>query len=181
MFVLKAEKNRLTVLERELVTSGSVEAYTVRFQFSRDWDGLSRAACFRAGAQTVSVLLDSGGECTVPWEVMGPDGKGKTLYAGVCGTKEGGVVLPTVWAGLGVILEGASGGENARAPTAQLWRQELGQKQDRLAGRPGQLVGFDGAGRAVAVDGAAAPTGAETATQEETNEMLDEVFGFAGE
>ena len=62
MFVLKAEKNRLTVLERELVTSGSVEAYTVRFQFSRDWDGLSRAACFRAGAQTVSVLLDSGGE-----------------------------------------------------------------------------------------------------------------------
>ena len=54
-------------------------------------------------------------------------------------------------------------------------------KKDLAAGRPGQLVGFDGAGRAVAVDGAAAPTGAETATQEETNEMLDEVFGFAGE
>ena len=56
MFVLKAEKNRLTVLERELVTSGSVEAYTVRFQFSRDWDGLSRAACFSMVSPSIAFL-----------------------------------------------------------------------------------------------------------------------------
>lgn len=179
MFVLKAEKNRLTVLEREMVTSGSVNAYTVRFQFSRDWDGLSRTACFKSGAQTVSVLLDGSGECTVPWEVVDPDDKGKTLYAGVYGAKDSEVVLPTVWASLGVILEGVAGGANARAPTAPLWRQELERKQDRLAGRPGQLVGFDGDGRAVALDGAAA--GADAATEEETDAMLDEVFGLAGD
>ncbi len=181
MFVLKAEKNRLTVLEREMVTSGSVNVYTVRFQFSPDWDGLSRTACFKSGAQTVSVLLDGSGECAVPWEVVDPDDKGKTLYAGVYGAKDSGVVLPTVWASLGVILEGVSGGANARAPAAQLWRQELEQKQDRLTGRTGQLVGFDGDGRAVALDGAAALAGVDAATEEETKAMLDEVFGLAGE
>lgn len=133
MFILHAEKNRLWVRQRETVTSGSVGVYPVRFQFSPEWEGLGRTACFRSGGQVVSVLLDGRNECTVPWEVIGPDCKGKRLYAGVYGSRDGSVVLPTVWADLGAVLEGAACGADARPPTPELWRQELAAKADGLA------------------------------------------------
>lgn len=133
MFVLCAEKNKLTVRQREQVTSGSVNVYPVRFKFSPEWEGLSRTACFRSGAQVVSVLLDDSGECTVPWEVIDPGDKGKRLYAGVYGSRGSTVVLPTVWADLGVILEGVGLGANARPPAPDLWEQALESKGDGLA------------------------------------------------
>lgn len=46
--------------------------------------------------------------------------------AGVLGTSDG-VALPTTWASLGVILDGASLGEDARPPTPDLWEQLLSQ------------------------------------------------------
>ena len=158
MFVLCADKNKLTVRQREPVTSGSVNVYDVRFEFSEDWEGLTRTAVFRSGSQSVSVLLDDAGACVIPWEVTDPDDRQKMLYAGVYGTRDGTVTLPTVWASLGVIQEGVSCcGAGSRPPTPDLWRQELDRKQDRLTGLPGQVVGFDEAGNAVAQD--AAPGG----------------------
>ena len=124
-FVLYADKNRLTVQDREPITSGSVHAYSVRFGFSGDWDGMDKIACFRSGAQIISVALDDSGECDIPWEVMDPDDKGKKLFAGVYGTCGGDVVLPTTWACLGEILEGVSFGQNARPPAPNLWEQQL--------------------------------------------------------
>ena len=134
MFVLYADKTQLTVRQKEPVTSGSVNVYPVRFEFSPDWDGMTKIACFRSGAQTVTELLDGTGECVIPWEVTDPDDKDKTLYAGLYGTRNGNVVLPTVWARLGIISEGVSGcGAGSRPPTPELWRQELARKGDRLA------------------------------------------------
>ena len=101
MFVLCADKNKLTVRQREPVTSGSVNVYDVRFEFSEDWEGLTRTAVFRSGSQSVSVLLDDSGECVIPWEVTDPDDRQKMLYAGVFGARDGTVTLPTVWAGRG--------------------------------------------------------------------------------
>ena len=46
--------------------------------------------------------------------------------AGVFGTSDE-VALPTTWASLGVILDGASLGEDARPPTPDLWEQLLSQ------------------------------------------------------
>lgn len=153
MFVLCADKNRLTVRKREPVTSGSVNVYNVRFEFSQDWEGLTRIAVFRSGSQSVSVLLDDTGECVIPWEVTDPDDKKKTLYAGVYGTRDGTTTLPTIWASLGEIQEGVSCcGAGSRPPTPELWRQALARKQDRLTGLPGQVVGFDEDGNAVAQD-----------------------------
>ena len=155
MFVLCADKNKLTVRQREPVTSGSVNVYDVRFEFSEDWEGLTRTAVFRSGSQSVSVLLDDSGACVIPWEVTDPDDRQKMLYAGVYGTRDGTVTLPTVWASLGVIQEGVSCcGAGSRPPTPDLWRQELDRKQDRLTGLPGQVVGFDEAGNAVPQDAA---------------------------
>lgn len=155
MFVLCADKNRLTVRQREPVTSGSVNVYDVRFEFSEDWDGLTRTAVFKAGAVSRSGLLDDSGVCVIPWETLRKPWT--RLMAGVYGTRDGDIVLPTVWASLGVIQEGAAPGEDARPPTPELWQQELERKQDRLTGRPGQVVGFDEAGNAVPQD--AAPGG----------------------
>lgn len=150
MFLLYAEKNRLAVREREAVTSGSVNVYPVRFAFSPDWEGLERTAVFKAGAETWSVPLDGAGECFVPWEAL--QTPGLHLMAGVCGTRGADLVLPTVWADLGLILDGAAPGEESRPPTPELWKQELERKQDKLSGQPGQVVGFDEAGNAVSQD-----------------------------
>ncbi len=154
MFVLHADKTNLTLRDREQLTSGSVNVYTVRFEFSPDWEGLTRTAVFRAGAVSRSVLLDDTGECAIPWEVLE---KPARLKAGVYGKSGEDVVLPTIWANLGVIQEGAAPGEDARPPTPELWRQELNRKQDKLTGQPGQMVGFDEDGNAVPQD--AAPGG----------------------
>ena len=130
MFILYAGKNQLTVRKREPVTSGSVNIYTVRFEFSPDWEGLERAAVFKSGSESRSVPLDSGGECVIPWEVL--TSHGQPLTAGIFGTQND-AVLPTVWASLGTILEGVpTNGEGARPPTPDLWRQELAGKGDGL-------------------------------------------------
>ena len=152
-FILYAEKNRLMVQGgREPITSGSVNVYAVRFEFSVDWEGMDKIACFRSGSQVISVPLDTTGECVIPWEVVDPDDRGKKLFAGVYGTKNGMVVLPTVEASLGEILPGVSFSQNARPPTPNLWEQMLAQKQDKLTGKPGQMAGFDENGNLTALD-----------------------------
>lgn len=134
MFILFADKARLSVRQRELVTSGSVHAYTARFEFSEDWAGLARTAVFRSGKESRSVLLDGDNEVKIPWEVLREPAE--QLLCGVCGVRDGEEVLPTVWTSLGVIHEGAAPGEGAGPPTPDLWRQELAGKGDRL-GRTG--------------------------------------------
>ena len=134
MFILYADKNRLRVREREALTSGSVNVYTARFEFSPDWEGLKRKAVFKAGKESRTVLLDETGECTVPWEVLGCHGL--PLMAGVFGTQDG-TVLPTAGAGLGFILEGGpTGGEGGRPPTPEAWEEELAKKGDTLGYTP---------------------------------------------
>lgn len=132
MFQLYADKTQLTIQKREPVTSGSVNVYPVRFEFSADWSGLSRTAVFRAGAESRAVLLGDDNETIVPWEVL--QKSGVYLFVGVYGTQGGNVVLPTVWASCGVILEGVPwDGPGSQPPTPDLWEQELAKKGDSLA------------------------------------------------
>lgn len=130
MFELYAEKTRLAVREREPLTSGSVNAYQARFTFSEEWAGLEKTAVFRAGRETVSMLLDETGTCAIPREVL--QKPGVRLEAGVYGTQGLKMVLPTVWADLGYICTGAAPAGELFPPTPELWRQELGRKGDRL-------------------------------------------------
>ncbi len=174
MFQLHADKIKLSVRQREAVTSGSVNVYPVRFGFSEDWKELSRTAVFRAGTASRAVPLGADNETVIPWEVLKKPSV--QLLCGVYGTRGSETVLPTVWANLGFIQEGASPGEEAQPPTPELWEQALAAKQDKLVGQPGQAVGFDQDGNAVAVYFEAG-----IATDEEVNEMLDEVFGPAGQ
>lgn len=107
-----------------------MNVYTAQFEFSPDWDGLTRMAVFKAGNEIRSVLLDESGQCAIPWEVL--SSHGQQLTAGIYGTQGGDIVLPTVWAGLGTILEGVTTGENVQPPTPDLWEQELARKGDAL-------------------------------------------------
>ena len=130
MFAMYADKTKLTVRQKELLTNGSINIYTVRFTFSKDWDGLERMAVFRGSGETRSVLLDETGKCKVPWEVL--QTHGGHLAAGVYGVLGENVILPTIWADLGRIFRGTAPGEDAQPPTPSLWRQELDQKGDSL-------------------------------------------------
>ena len=150
MFELYANKASLTVRRREPLTSGMVNAVTAGFDFSADWTGLERTAVFQCGGTSKSVLLGADGQCAIPWEVL--SSHGRPLMAGVFGTRGGEVVLPTVWSSLGTILEGAAPAGERYPPTPELWEQELAGKQDKLRGVPGQVVGFDEFGNAVAQD-----------------------------
>lgn len=178
MFEFYANKTRLTVRQREPVTSGSVNVYRARFEFSPDWEGLSRTAVFRAGGVSRSVLLDGAGECEVPWEVL--ERPNTSLEVGVYGTLRGDTVLPTDWAGLGVIQPGAAPGKGARPPTPDLWRRELDRKGDGLrytdTGELGLYAG-DRLLSAVPIAGTGTTIGWDTATDEDIHEMLTEVFG----
>lgn len=130
MFILYANKNQLTVRKKEPITSGSVNAYTARFEFSPDWDGLTRKAVFRGSGKTLAVLLDEGGQCVIPWEVLTT--AGHPLMAGVFGSTDE-TSLPTIWASLGTILDGVPGDmPGSKPPTPDLWEQELAKKGDSL-------------------------------------------------
>ncbi len=131
MFILYANKTQLTVRQREPTTSGSVNVYQAHFEFSPDWDGLTRTAVFKAGAASKSVLLGESGECIVPWEAL--EKSNIQLRVGVYGTRGGEEVLPTIWADLGTILEGTVMGEDAQPPTPDIWEQRLEAKGDSLA------------------------------------------------
>lgn len=179
-----ANKNRLVVQQREPVTSGSVNAYEAQFEFSPDWDGLTRMAVFQAGSESKPVLLDETNRCAVPWEVLAQPNV--HLLAGVFGTRGLEVVLPTDWADLGVILKGTSAGGGNQPSALVTFGQlmaGLAGKQDKLTGRPGQVVGFDGDGCAEAQDPdePGSSGGFTAATDEEVNELLDEVFSLAGQ
>lgn len=153
MFILQANKTQLTVRQREPVTSGSVNVYTVRFEFSPDWDGLSRTAVFKAGAESRSMLLGPDNQCEIPWEVLTTGGK--QLDAGVYGTKGGDVVLPTIWSSLGKILEGVTTGEEAKPPTPDVYQQIMAAAQEAVETANGVRQDAD----AGAFDGPPGPQG----------------------
>lgn len=171
MFILSAEKNKLTMLRREPVTSGSVGACRVRVQFSEDWEGMAKTAVFRAGERVRAAPLDDSGECTVPWEVLTEPGH--CLMAGVCGRRGEDLVLPTVWAGLGRILEGVTAGAAPQPPEqstgAGAADHRLLSHRDAEGQHPiGAITGLGDALADLRVPPAAA--------EEEVEEMLDGVF-----
>ena len=128
-------------MEKELVTSGSVNVYLVSFQFNEDWEGLSRIAVFSAGNVTISLPLDETNQCQIPWEVM--ECPKLSLMAGVYGMREGAIVLPTIWASLGVIRPGVTTGAEPSPPTPDAYQKvlaEIGNLEDLTTADKSSLV-----------------------------------------
>lgn len=123
MFVMNVDKNIATISLMEPMTSGSSKVYLVEFYFSPEWDDLTKVAVFRAGDTVVDVLLDESNICFMPWEVMVDHSI--PVRFGVYGTKNGDVVLPTIWASTENILEGVITGAEAQPPSPTLYEQLL--------------------------------------------------------
>lgn len=128
----------------ELLTAGMSKAVTVQFVFSPEWDGLTKTAVFSNGKTTVDVLAANwdGDTVPVPHEVLAVPGRHARV--GVYGADESGVVLPTVWVGLGKVQPGADPSGDASAdPSLPVWAQlqkQIGDLDDLKTYNKGNLV-----------------------------------------
>ena len=104
----------------EPLTSGMVGA-KVAFKFSPDFDGLTVTAVFTNGAVTKDVL-NPGEECFIPPEVL--ETAGKTVKVGIYAVRGSEIVIPTVYAPIGVVLPGADpSGDTSTSATLPVWAQ----------------------------------------------------------
>lgn len=93
------------------LTSGMV-GVPVYIEYDSSWDSLTKTVSFRVGGFARS-RTNVQSETTVPWEVMRHSGK--PLEVGIEGKDQSGsLVMPTIWATVAIIYEGA----NANIPAA---------------------------------------------------------------
>lgn len=137
MFKAIVSKNMIEVTQTEPITSGSVNAYLVEFEFSDEWVDLERIAVFQTSGDPVNVLLDDTNICFIPWEVMTEFG-GRIRF-GVYGTAGTEIVLPTAWTETDVVIEGVFTGYPGEDPTPSLISQ-LVEKIKELSGSGGPYV-----------------------------------------
>ena len=145
--------NRPCILEYETLVAQAVKVYSVQFEFENEWANFVKTAVFRVGDQSWEQMLVEDA-CIIPWEVLEKVGR---LYISVYGIN-GDIRRPTTETEGVPIRAGAEPGDEAKEPTPDKYSQllnALGNKQDKLTGLPGQVVGFDKDGNAVAQE----PTG----------------------
>lgn len=142
MFIVKVQKNLATITLQEKMTSGSQDVYVVSFEFSDEWAYLERTAVFKSGEVIINILLDDTNQCMMPWELL--KNYGATISLGVFGTRDGHVILPTIWAKTDPILEGVITGVYPSDPTPDVYQQilaRLSNIQDQIdnhaVGKPG--------------------------------------------
>lgn len=104
MFWFYATARKIEIKKSDTLVSDSVNVYPCQFQFSSDWEELTKTAVFRAGSQAIEVILDDNMQCNIPWEVLLKDKL--DLYVGCYGTKGEDIILNTTWTNLGKIYEG---------------------------------------------------------------------------
>lgn len=154
MFVIQADKSKLTLIENEILVSNAVRVYPVRFNFSDDWDGFVKVAIFyndsSENATRYSVLIDKDGMTYVPSEVLKE--AGGSVHVGVCGENPSEKHLPTVIISLGIVQQSICDEYvEAEEPTPSIYQQILSElasirsdiDSGKLIGPPGPR-GFRG-------------------------------------
>lgn len=124
MIELYALKARLRVDRNEILTAGMAKAARVRIDFSRDWDNLAKTAVFATETVTVDVAEAAwtDGVCEIPHEVLAT--AGANVRVGLYGAGADGTALPTIWADLGLVRDGADpSGDASTDPTLPVWAQ----------------------------------------------------------
>ena len=110
-------------VQSEPLTSGMV-GQTIHFEYSHDFDGLAVTAVFTDGKNTVDVV-NPGNECVIPHEVLTT--VGAMVKVGIYATKGNELVIPTIYANIGVVLKGADpSGDVSIDPTLPVWAQIQG-------------------------------------------------------
>ena len=110
-------------VQSEPLTSGMV-GQPIEFEYSHDFDGLAVTAVFTNGKTTVDVL-NPGNQCVIPHEVL--DTVGEVVKVGIYAVRGNEIVIPTVYANIGVVLKGADpSGDVSIDPTLPVWAQMQG-------------------------------------------------------
>ena len=139
---IKVSNNIAQVTEKpKRIVAGTV-GLPVEFTFDSVWDGLIKTAVFSCEEQKFSVHgIDS--TTTVPWEVL--QRPGLRLMIGVYGESEDGTeAIPTVWANVDVIRDGANHIPRPSKPgSAPVW-QKLKNQIDALADLVSDLINSGG-------------------------------------
>lgn len=107
-------------VQSEPLTSGMV-GQPIHFEYSHDFDGLAVTAVFTDGKNTVDVV-NPGNECVIPHEVL--DTVGTLVKVGIYAVRGNELVIPTVYAHIGIVLKGADpSGDVSIDPTLPVWAQ----------------------------------------------------------
>lgn len=110
-------------VQSEPLTSGMV-GQPIHFEYSHDFDGLAVTAVFTDGKNTVDVV-NPGNECIIPHEVLTT--VGAMVKVGIYAVKGDKLVIPTIYAHIGVVLKGADpSGDVSIDPTLPVWAQIQG-------------------------------------------------------
>ena len=110
-------------VQSEPLTSGMV-GQPIHFEYSHDFDGLTVTAVFTDGKNTVDVV-NPGNECIIPHEVLTT--VGAMVKVGIYAVKGDKLVIPTIYATIGVVLKGADpSGDVSADPTLPVWAQIQG-------------------------------------------------------
>lgn len=107
-------------VQSEPLTSGMV-GQPIHFEYSHDFDGLAVTAVFTDGKNTVDVV-NPGNECIIPHEVLTT--VGAIIKVGIYAVRGDELVIPTIYAHIGVVLKGADpSGDVSIDPTLPIWAQ----------------------------------------------------------
>ena len=110
-------------VQSEPLTSGMV-GQPIHFEYSHDFDGLAVTAVFTDGKNTVDVV-NPGNECIIPHEVLTT--VGAMVKVGIYAVKGEELVIPTIYANIGVVQKGADpSGDVSADPTLPVWAQIQG-------------------------------------------------------
>ena len=108
---------------REPLTSGMV-GQMIHFEYSHDFDGLALTAVFTNSKTTIDVF-NPGNQCVIPHEVL--DTVGEVVKVGIYATRGDELVIPTVYATIGVVQKGADPSGDVSADLAlPVWAQMQG-------------------------------------------------------
>lgn len=148
MFIIQADKSKLTLIESEMLVRNAIDVYRVRFNFSNDWNDFVKVAVFyndfEDDPKRYSVLIDQSGMTSIPHEVL-KDVNGR-VYVGVCGESDVEQHLPTVIISLGMVQESICDEyTESEEPTPNIYQQILSElAKIRADIEAGMLVGPEG-------------------------------------
>lgn len=126
MFEIDVRKAKPTIKNTEpLLTSGSLNAFSVHFIFNDDWDGMTKFAVFKTAERpAIEIVLDDTNTCDIPWELLQTPGQRIQCGAyGISITDQKQIRLPTIWLKLDEISEGVLYGVEGREPTPDIYEQ----------------------------------------------------------
>lgn len=91
---LSVEGQLLTILNRDVIASGDVNADRCQFTFNKEWDGHVKTAVFYQNKeQSCYAILEENDGCMIPAEAMGREGN---MYIGVFGINGSKILTSTL-------------------------------------------------------------------------------------